>query len=33
MMFAAMAGATRYVLEAGASSAMLRNLRQHSSYL
>ncbi|HEX7797217.1 MAG TPA: TetR/AcrR family transcriptional regulator [Vicinamibacterales bacterium] len=29
MMFAAMAGATRYVLEAGASPAMIRNLRLH----
>ena len=29
MMFAAMAGATRYVLEAGASPAMIRGLRQH----
>jgi len=29
MMFASMAGATRYVLEAGASPAMIRNLRQH----
>jgi AcrR family transcriptional regulator len=29
MMFAAMAGATRHVLEAGASPAMIRNLRQH----
>jgi AcrR family transcriptional regulator len=29
MMFAAMAGATRYVLEAGASAAMIRDLRQH----
>ena len=29
MMFAAMAGATRYVLEAGASPAMTRGLRQH----
>jgi AcrR family transcriptional regulator len=29
MMFAAMAGATRYVLESGASPAMIRNLRQH----
>jgi AcrR family transcriptional regulator len=29
MMFAAMAGATRYVLEAGASPAMVRGLRQH----
>jgi AcrR family transcriptional regulator len=29
MMFAAMAGATRYVLEAGASPAMIRSLRQH----
>jgi len=29
MMFAAMAGATRYVLEAGASAAMMRGLRQH----
>jgi len=29
MMFAAMAGATRYVLEAGAAPAMIRNLRQH----
>jgi hypothetical protein len=29
MMFAAMAGATRYALEAGASPAMIRSLRQH----
>jgi AcrR family transcriptional regulator len=29
MMFAAMAGATRSVLEAGASPAMVRNLRDH----
>jgi AcrR family transcriptional regulator len=29
MMFAAMAGATRHVLEAGASPAMIRGLRQH----
>ncbi|MEO8075872.1 MAG: hypothetical protein ABI818_06045 [Acidobacteriota bacterium] len=29
LMFAAMAGATRYVLESGASAAMVRNLRQH----
>ena len=29
MMFAAMAGATRYVLEAGASPAMIRGLRRH----
>lgn len=29
MMSAAMAGATRYVLEAGASPAMVRGLRQH----
>jgi AcrR family transcriptional regulator len=29
MMFAAMAGATRYVLEAGASPAMIRSLRRH----
>jgi hypothetical protein len=29
MMCAAMAGATRYVLEAGASPAMIRGLRQH----
>lgn len=29
MMFAAMAGTTRYVLEAGASPAMIRALRQH----
>jgi AcrR family transcriptional regulator len=29
MMFAAMAGATRYVLEAGATPAMIRSLRQH----
>jgi AcrR family transcriptional regulator len=29
MMFAAMAGATRYVLESGASPAMIRSLRQH----
>jgi hypothetical protein len=29
MMFAAMAGATRYVLEAGASPAMIRGLRHH----
>jgi AcrR family transcriptional regulator len=29
MMFAAMAGATRYVLEAGASPAMTRDLRRH----
>ncbi len=29
MMFAAMAGALRYVLEAGASPAMTRGLRQH----
>jgi AcrR family transcriptional regulator len=29
MMFAAMAGATRYVLEAGASPAMIRGLREH----
>ena len=29
MMFAAMAGATRHVLEAGASPAMIRSLRQH----
>jgi AcrR family transcriptional regulator len=29
MMSAAMAGATRYVLEAGASPAMIRGLRQH----
>jgi AcrR family transcriptional regulator len=29
MMFAAMAGATRYVLETGASPAMIRGLRQH----
>lgn len=29
MMFAAMAGATRSVLEAGASPAMVRNLRAH----
>jgi AcrR family transcriptional regulator len=29
MMFAAMAGATRYVLEAGAPPAMIRALRQH----
>ena len=29
MMFAAMAGATRYVIEAGASTAMIRSLRQH----
>ena len=28
MMFAAMAGATRYVLEAGASATMMRGLRQ-----
>jgi AcrR family transcriptional regulator len=28
MMFAAMAGATRYVLEAGATPAMIRSLRQ-----
>lgn len=29
MMFAAMAGATRHVLESGASPAMIRNLRRH----
>jgi AcrR family transcriptional regulator len=29
MMFAAIAGATRYVLEAGASPSMIRNLRHH----
>jgi len=29
MMFAAMAGSTRYVLESGASPAMSRNLRRH----
>jgi hypothetical protein len=29
MMFAAMAGATRHVLEAGASPAMIRSLRHH----
>jgi AcrR family transcriptional regulator len=29
MMFAAMTGATRYVLEAGSSPAMIRSLRQH----
>jgi len=29
IMFAAMAGATRHVLEAGASPAMIRSLRQH----
>jgi AcrR family transcriptional regulator len=29
MMFTAMAGATRYVLEAGASPAMIRGLRRH----
>jgi AcrR family transcriptional regulator len=29
MMFAAMAGATRYVLEAGAAPGMIRSLRQH----
>ena len=29
MMFAAMAGTTRHVLEAGASPVMLRNLRRH----
>jgi AcrR family transcriptional regulator len=29
MMFAAMAGATRHVLEAGGSPAMIRGLRQH----
>jgi AcrR family transcriptional regulator len=29
MMFAAMAGATRYVLEAGAAPAMIRSLRRH----
>jgi AcrR family transcriptional regulator len=29
MMFAAMAGATRHLLEAGASAAMIRGLRQH----
>ena len=29
MMFAAMAGATRHVLEAGASPAMIRGLREH----
>jgi hypothetical protein len=29
MVFAAMAGATRYVLESGASPAMIRNLRHH----
>jgi hypothetical protein len=29
IMFAAMAGATRYVLESGASPAMIRNLRHH----
>jgi AcrR family transcriptional regulator len=29
LMFAAMAGATRYVLEAGASPAMMRGLRHH----
>lgn len=29
MMCAAMAGATRYVLEAGASPAMIRGLREH----
>jgi AcrR family transcriptional regulator len=29
MMFAAMAGATRHVLESGASSVMIRNLRRH----
>ena len=29
MMFAAMAGTTRYVIEAGASPAMIRGLRQH----
>jgi AcrR family transcriptional regulator len=29
MMFAAMTGATRYVIEAGASPAMIRNLREH----
>jgi AcrR family transcriptional regulator len=29
MMFAAMAGTTRHVLEAGASAAMIRNLRHH----
>ena len=29
MMFAAMSGTTRYVLEAGASPAMIRDLRRH----
>jgi AcrR family transcriptional regulator len=29
MMYAAMAGTTRHVLEAGAAPAMIRNLRQH----
>jgi AcrR family transcriptional regulator len=29
IMFAAMAGATRHVLESGASPAMIRNLRHH----
>jgi hypothetical protein len=29
MMSAAMAGATRYVLDGGASPAMIRGLRQH----
>jgi AcrR family transcriptional regulator len=29
IMFAALAGATRYVLEAGATPAMMRNLRHH----
>jgi hypothetical protein len=29
MMFAAMAGATRHVIEAGGSPAMIRGLRQH----
>jgi AcrR family transcriptional regulator len=29
MMFAAMAGTTRYVLEAGGAPAMIRNLRRH----
>jgi hypothetical protein len=29
MMFAAMAGATRHVLESGASPVMIRNLRRH----
>jgi hypothetical protein len=29
MMFAAMAGTTRSVLEAGGSTAMVRNLRDH----